>query len=209
MQSDGIGIFHLHISWRAGNMAQGLLVYLVLAADSGWAFCLGIHEPARAWNPVRYWPVRQLKMLARLPHEYQTWLWLGHTVPNGDPPEPFAPSTGLCCSLLTLPLSLPRDFVTLKAHRSKTIVFFTLIPLYQEEMELKLQKGTDELLNRFAKARINDVIDPRLGKMSAKRHQVNALLDGLDPFLLDHPSFSTVLLKLHVMVVEPPSPKEA
>jgi hypothetical protein len=156
-----------------------------------------------------YWPVRQLKMLARLPHKYRTWLWLGHTVPNDDPPEPFAPSTELCCSLLTLPLStappnkvsiipsrhsrvrlagiqkksldarlrghdgwisdthlcgavlsLPRDFMALKAHRIKTIIFFTLVPLYQEEMELKLQKGTDELLNRFSKAGITDVIDP-------------------------------------------------
>ena len=30
-----------------------------------------------------YWPVRLLKTLARLPHEFETWLGTGHTVPNG------------------------------------------------------------------------------------------------------------------------------
>ena len=42
----------------------------------------------RAWNDERhYWPIRLLKTLARLPHEYNTWLSDCHTMPNGDPPE--------------------------------------------------------------------------------------------------------------------------
>src|SRR5258706_3910018 len=47
-----------------------------------------------------YWPVRWLKTLARLPHEYDTWLGVGHTIPNGDPAEPFAPTTALCGALI-------------------------------------------------------------------------------------------------------------
>ena len=31
----------------------------------------------------RFWPIRMLKFLARFPHEYQTWLGWGHTIPNG------------------------------------------------------------------------------------------------------------------------------
>ena len=37
-----------------------------------------------------YWPVRWLKMIGRLPHDYHTWIGWGHTIPNGDPPEPIA-----------------------------------------------------------------------------------------------------------------------
>src|SRR5439155_11079655 len=44
-------------------------------------------------DEAKFWPVRLLKFLARLPHEYDTWLSFGHTVPHGDPPEPFADST--------------------------------------------------------------------------------------------------------------------
>jgi len=29
-----------------------------------------------------YWPIRQLKMLARFPHEYDTWLWYGQYTEN-------------------------------------------------------------------------------------------------------------------------------
>src|SRR5215831_18616558 len=36
-----------------------------------------------------YWPIRWLKQLARFPHTCETWLGSGHTIPNGDPPEPF------------------------------------------------------------------------------------------------------------------------
>jgi hypothetical protein len=37
-----------------------------------------------------WWPMRMLKTLARLPHDFDSWLWEGHTVPNFDPPEPYA-----------------------------------------------------------------------------------------------------------------------
>lgn len=40
----------------------------------------------QSWRDERhYWPVRLLKTLGRLPHEYDTWLGVGHTIPNGDP----------------------------------------------------------------------------------------------------------------------------
>jgi Suppressor of fused protein (SUFU) len=51
-----------------------------------------------------YWPIRWLKTLARLPHDYDTWLGPGHTVPNGDPAEPFADGTGFCAMLVARPL---------------------------------------------------------------------------------------------------------
>ena len=38
--------------------------------------------------------------LARLPHEFQTLLWQGHTVPNGDPALPYARNTKLCGALV-------------------------------------------------------------------------------------------------------------
>ena len=47
-----------------------------------------------------YWPYRLLKTLARLPHEFQTRLWLGDTVPNGDLPQPYARNTKLCGALI-------------------------------------------------------------------------------------------------------------
>src|SRR5690349_1134473 len=54
-----------------------------------------------------YWPIRWLKQLARLPHEYATWLGACHTIPNGDPPRPFVDGTKLAGMLLLGSITLP------------------------------------------------------------------------------------------------------
>lgn len=107
-----------------------------------------------------YWPIRWLKELARLPHEYETWLGPGHTVPHGDPPEPFAPGTELCCMMATPPLAFEEDFAEIRRGEDgeDTIGILMLMPLYIEEMECKLKKGVDELMDRFESIDLN-IID--------------------------------------------------
>gem|GEM_PF-6439728 len=41
-------------------------------------------------------------------------LGAGHTVPNGDPAEPYAANTQLCCALLAPPSIAPDGFETLR-----------------------------------------------------------------------------------------------
>lgn len=115
-----------------------------------------------------YWPLRWLKILARLPHEFDTWLWDLHTVPNGDPPAPFADGTAFCCMMLVKPVSLPEEFWTL-AIGDKTIHFFALLPLYREEVDHKLKHGGESLLPRFEKAGISDIVDPTRKNVCARR----------------------------------------
>ena len=105
-----------------------------------------------------YWPVRWLKHVGRLPHEYDTWIGWGHTIPNSDPPEPIA-NTDFVGALLTPPYHLDPDFFQLEAENGDVISFYELIPLYPEEMDLKLQKGTEELERRFEKEGIEFALD--------------------------------------------------
>lgn len=105
-----------------------------------------------------YWPARWLKYVGRLPHEYDTWIGWGHTVPNGDPAEPIA-NTGFVGAMLTPPYHLDRDFFQLTAENGDVISFYELIPLYPEEMDLKLQKGAEELERRFEKEGIEFALD--------------------------------------------------
>lgn len=108
-----------------------------------------------------YWPIRLLKMLARLPHEYDTWLGFGHTVPNGDPAEPYAPKTKFSCGLILPLLNVPEEFNKLQIHEDKVINFWGVYPLYPEETDHKLKKGTDSLLDLFEKNSISEVVDVR------------------------------------------------
>jgi hypothetical protein len=116
-----------------------------------------------------YWPIRLLKILARFPHEYDTWLGWGHTVPNGDPPKPFAPSTGLCCALLLEPTLAPEDFGVLEVDSDRRVFFYGLFPIYEDEMNFKLKRGAEALQERFQKAGITELIDPRRPSVCRKR----------------------------------------
>lgn len=106
-----------------------------------------------------YWPVYFLKMLARFPHQYKTWLGYGHTIPNGEDAESIA-NTGFGCMLVMPPFaSFEEDFLTLTAKDGTQINFYALIPLYKEEMDLKLEQGTDALLDLFDETGITELID--------------------------------------------------
>lgn len=112
-----------------------------------------------AQDPDTYFPIEWLKILARLPHQYDSWLSYGHTIPNGDPPEPLANNTQLCCCLLSEPLLVEEEFLKLEINNKKTIYFLSLIPIYREEMEFKLSHGSDALLSRLDEFEITELLD--------------------------------------------------
>ncbi|GAA4056249.1 suppressor of fused domain protein [Hymenobacter glaciei] len=133
---------------------------LCILLPSTWNIPNGTDEVATAFEDENvYWPIRWLKMLARLPHEYGTWLGFGHTIPNGEDAEPFADGTELGCMLLLTALSLPEEFQTLVISPEKTVKFYTLYPIYREEMDLKMEQGADALIDRFEACDIGDVLD--------------------------------------------------
>lgn len=109
-----------------------------------------------------YWPIRSLKTLARFPHEYKTWLYAGHTIPNNNPVEPYAKNTKLSGMMLTLPTTVqsPKEFFTLPILPGKEVHFFNLMPLYNSEMSFKLKHGSDALLEKLDKAGVTPVVDP-------------------------------------------------
>lgn len=112
-------------------------------------------------NETNYWPVRMLKQLARLPHEYDTWLWWSHTVDNGNPAEAFDSSTKQMCAILAPPILLPEDFWELETQSGRVVSFFSVIPIYREELKFKMNKGADALFDRFDKYGVTELIDPR------------------------------------------------
>jgi hypothetical protein len=124
----------------------------------------------KSWEEPRwYWPIYLLKMLARFPHEYQTWLWWGHTMPNGDPAEPYAENTQLCCALLLAPTLFDESFSQLQIDAQKTIHFLSIVPLYQEETAFKLDKGAEALCERFAKNQVTELLNPQRVNVCKKK----------------------------------------
>jgi Suppressor of fused protein (SUFU) len=105
-----------------------------------------------------YWPVRWLKKVARLPHQHDGWLGLGHTIPNGDPPRPLAGNTRFSGWLVDEPVLFPTEVRKLR-FEEKAINFYSIVPLYEEEMTLKLRKGSGALSHLLDRARVSELID--------------------------------------------------
>ncbi|WP_313206361.1 suppressor of fused domain protein [Stenotrophomonas sp.] len=137
---------------------------LMVALPADWPISDDAFEDER-----NYWPVRLLKTLARLPHEYDTWLGFGHTIPNGHPAEPYAPGVGFDGAIVLPPVTAPEDFGTLQLDDARTIEFMSIVPLYPEEMDLKLKKDAEALLDRFDAKNIQDVIVPGRVNVARKR----------------------------------------
>ncbi len=127
---------------------------LVIALPGEWPISQEAFE-----NDDNYWPVRWLKQLARLPHEYQTWLSFGHTVPNGDPPEPLASNTDLSGVVLLPPILFGDDFPTVTLPDGTLIHLWAVIPLYPEEMDLKLREGVEALYPGFDQYHVSELLD--------------------------------------------------
>lgn len=119
-------------------------------------------------DPIWFWPIAFIKLLARLPHEYGSWLWHGHTVPNGDPPEPFGSNTTLCGGMLVYSPTVPDEFLNL-AIGDKNVEIFAVLPLYEQEMNYKIKNGSDLLLQRLADAQISDIVDLTRRNVSRRR----------------------------------------
>ena len=95
-----------------------------------------------------YWPIRWLKILARLPINEDGWLGWGHTVANPDD-APFAENTKLCGVMLTQPQGFDEEAVCCELPGGDEVNFYQMIPLTFEEMQFKLAHDAQTLLERF------------------------------------------------------------
>ena len=135
-----------------------------------------------------YWPIRWLKILARLPIEEDSWLGWGHTVSNPDD-APFAGNTKLCGVMLVQPEAFDREAVCCRLPNGDEVNFYQMIPLTFEEMQFKLHHSAEELLERFT-ARQLEVVDAGRAsvcpeepekRFAIPREELKALYEGEGP----------------------------
>ena len=93
-----------------------------------------------------YWPIRLLKVLARLPIASDTWLGFGHTMDNL---EDFAEGTELCAAMLINPQNTEDGSDVCVLPNGEDVNFYQVIPLYREELEYKMEHDADALLDRM------------------------------------------------------------
>ena len=107
-----------------------------------------------------WWPLRWLGIVARMPVTLSTFVGLGHTIPNGEQADPFAANTRFGCLLVVPPLRSPQS-ARLVVSDHVAISFLALMPLYPEEMRLKLRSGAAVLHKLLDNAVLTELIDIR------------------------------------------------
>jgi hypothetical protein len=118
-------------------------------------------------TPRDAWPFQLIRDLARFPHEFDTLLWVGHTMPNGDPAKPYGPDTKLC-GVVIVPQLINEDAQTFE-HDGREVSQLTFWPLHKAEMQVKLDRGMDAFWEMADEARLIECIDPQRPNAAPKR----------------------------------------
>lgn len=139
---------------------------LMLCLPSSWHLQAYDLVSEETWR--KDWPVLWLRRLARFPHEYGTWFFWGHSMPNGDPPEPLSTDTYLCGWVLVEPKLVKGEFKLMSRSDGSKTWFLAAVPVYKEEMDLKLSEGAERLEELFAAAGVNELIDPKRTNVARK-----------------------------------------
>lgn len=108
-------------------------------------------------DELNYWPIRVMKEIMMLPHANQTWLGYGHTF-SYEYDEQFVEGSGFTSVMLAHSMELSDDFTQIELEDDKVIDIYTLIPLYQEELQFKKEHGTTALLEKFDKFGIGEIL---------------------------------------------------
>lgn len=119
---------------------------LVLCLPADWPLTQEAFE-----DEANYWPIRWMKILARFPHDYETFFTVSHTIPGGNPPEEFDASTPMGCWMFVPPFMFEPESWEMK-YDGHDINFLYMLPLHLDEMEYKLKVGYDEAVNRIMDA---------------------------------------------------------
>lgn len=95
--------------------------------------------------------INLIRHYARYPHKYKTYFGHGHTIPNGQPAEPFFSKSSLD-TIIFIPTILTPDknFTALIKEKSGlSVQLLHLTPITTQESEFKLENGTNDLYDLF------------------------------------------------------------
>lgn len=81
-----------------------------------------------------YWPIRQLKSLARIPMNNNTFICEGHTISSDANNTPYDKTTKFCSMLLISILNKEEKYIEMEFNKDEKINFYQLFPIYKEEL---------------------------------------------------------------------------
>jgi len=153
------------MSKLAMNVPDGAPPYaeLMMALPATWQL-----DEASVKEERWYWPIALLRHLAHYPSRENTWIGLGHTVPNGFPAKPYTAGVKFSGAVVLPPMSAPEPFHALSVD-GKDIYFHCVVPLFNEELNLARRRGFAALIDQFNDKGVTDIVDPARKNTAKKK----------------------------------------
>lgn len=109
-------------------------------------------------NPNSNWIYDWIFRLENFVREKQTWFGPGHTIPCGNPPESLSPLMKQDHFIFLDPLFTESVMQPLEIN-GKTIYFLAIVPIFGDEMDYKMGKGTHKIIRRFTNRKVDERLD--------------------------------------------------
>jgi len=109
--------------------------------------------PAALANPRHAWPYQSMQRLAAYPHQHRTWY---PPVTIIDLGSPLSPETRMSVMMLRAEAN---PFSKADLADGRTVVFYTLTPLYPEERDVEKREGIARLLDLFDRQEVEKVVN--------------------------------------------------
>ena len=103
-----------------------------------------------------FWPISLLRFLASYPEEYETWLWRNHTIESLTR-EPYAKNVEMKNSILWKQKKFRKEASKMKSEK-RTVYFHSVIPLHDNEVKFKIDKGAQALFERLETQNVNELL---------------------------------------------------
>ncbi len=104
------------------------------------------------------WVIEWIHKLAKHCIEKETWYGIGHTFPNGNPASPLSNTMKQKYLMLNAPYFLEKELSPIQTE-DKEIHFLGIIPIFEDEMDYKMGKGTYKLLQKIEGKGVSELLD--------------------------------------------------
>jgi len=133
----------------------------------------------------RHYLIDHMRNYARRPHALGSCFILGDTIGALDGEESIGPDTRLSAHVLTRPMITPiidpMDAFRASLSTGDAVNFFAIEPIYADELDLKLNQGSDVLIARLEAANVFELYDPdrpSVATQKARGFSLKRLLGG-------------------------------
>jgi hypothetical protein len=122
-------------------------------------FCLPTYWDFEDYtNPNSSWIYDWIYKLERFVRDKNTWFGPGHTIPTANPEVPISPMMKQEYFIFLDPILLQKELAPLLAS-GKTIYFLSIVPLFGDELDYKMGKGTQKFVRKFIQRKNDEKLD--------------------------------------------------